>query len=593
MNREDWKRVYEPQGDALDIRVRNTLASLEDAPARRMVPRRMLALALAAALMLMSAAAIAAGLLRSQRYDAKMFAARALEEKYGFTLEMEPFFEIDVTEENGVSTVTYTPFKDLGNDSDRLGTYTVVIAGGQAEASWSFDSEDVPEGMDSPIWSTAQLAEGIGRRHAGEEWHEITATAEPMPDMLSEDDAVMLARKAIATTYGEGALTDEYDDIKCMVYAWPVYDMQPRARVRFYRVSQERGASFSLELDGVSGELLSISWYIAPEERTLPEGDLTGYDRAVKEFIRDGALELLDDTGRYALAQRIRAAGLDELLDEDYADPALAAIGREQATGIALTALSEKYGLTDAHRTLFAERVALVSEGGAAVFKLTLTPDLTGYDGSYRREVPDGDYSDREVAFGDYADSMGVYEVAVDAVTADVSRVSWSLDGVEIGDIAENAWGLAPAYDADCLLRLGELLAARKAIEQPYEDREVDWLWCYTLEDEAAVDALMVGAGFSSVLYNHVMPAEGEKTAEEAIAAAKETLVADWGVSAADFNAARDAGEVETECRRKDGKTVWSVWIGLGQDGIYIVDVNAADGAIEDVIYDSGVIGNG
>ena len=101
VNREDWKRVYEPRGDALDIRVKNALASLEDAPARRMTPRRVLALALAAALMLASAVAIAAGLLRSQRYDAKLLAAKALEEKYGFMREMEPFFEIDVIQEDG------------------------------------------------------------------------------------------------------------------------------------------------------------------------------------------------------------------------------------------------------------------------------------------------------------------------------------------------------------------------------------------------------------------------------------------------------------------------------------------------------------
>ena len=591
MKREDWQRVYQPRGDALDIRVRNTLASLEEKPVRRFAPRRALALALAFALLLTSAVALAAGLIRSQRYDARLLAAKALNETYGFTHEMETFFKIDVVEENGASTVTYAPNEDVGDYASRLGTYTVVITGGQAEASWSFDGEDVPEGMDSPIWSTAQLAEGIERRRGGEEWFEITATAEPVADMLSEEEAIALAREAVAATYGEGALTDEYDDIHCDVYAWPVYDMQPRADVRFYRSAQDGWGSFRLTLDGATGELLSSSWYIAPEERTLPEGDLTGYDRAVKEFIRDGALELLDDAGRYALAQRIRAAGLEELLDEDYADPALALIGREQAAQTACAALSEKYCLTDVHRALFVEHIALVDEDGAAVFKLTLTPDLTGYDDSYKREVPDGDYSDVEKAYGKYADSMGVYEVAVDAATGGVTRVSWSLDGVETGDIAENAWGLSPAYDAACLTRLGELLEARKAIKQRYDEDYENWLWNYAPEDEAALDALMVAAGFSAVRYNHVMPAEGEWTQEQAIAAAKEALAADWNVNAADFEAARADGSVEAECTRQDGKTVWSVWIG--HEGTYIVDVNAADGVIENVIYDSAVAGNG
>ena len=135
MKKAEWQAVYAPQGDALERRVRTTLDGLADRP-KRAYPRQ------------------------------------ALEEKYGFTTDIESFFTCTAEEKDGQTVVTYRANKDVGDFAWKLGDYTVTIRNGQAEASWSNDGDD----FSSDVWNTALLARGIARRKAGEEWYEITGT---------------------------------------------------------------------------------------------------------------------------------------------------------------------------------------------------------------------------------------------------------------------------------------------------------------------------------------------------------------------------------------------------------------------------------
>ena len=106
MKKAEWQAVYAPQGDALERRVRTTLDGLADRP-ERAYPRRAVFVAAALVLALIAAAAVAAGLTRSARYDAKRLAYQALEEKYGFTTDMESFFTCTAEEKDGQTVVTY------------------------------------------------------------------------------------------------------------------------------------------------------------------------------------------------------------------------------------------------------------------------------------------------------------------------------------------------------------------------------------------------------------------------------------------------------------------------------------------------------
>ena len=583
MNRQDWQRVYKPKGDALDIRVRNTLAALDDAPARRVAPRRALALALAAVLVLASTAAVAAGLLRSQAYNAKRAASQALEEVYGITREMESLFAVSVRETEEGSVVTYAPHLH----EEQIGVYTVALCDGQATAAWSYDGETVTEGFASPVWGAAQLAEAVSRRGSGEEWYQILATTAPAQATVTREEALTLARQAIEDKYGENAL-EGYDEESAWLYEPAFRDFALSYDVGFQRVEDdERIGSFSVGIDAQSGEPYLVSWHGDPRYAILPQGDLSAYADAAAEFVRREGFEPLSAQEAFIAAQRYRDAGLEDLLEEDYADPSLAVSDKEAALATARTSLAERYGLTRALCELFTERTVLVSEEGRVVYKLTLTPGSDTFDAreSVSFDGPDG--TPQEAAF---ADRIGVYTATVDAVTGEVARTQWTHDG-ETADVPAQVWGRSPIYDAACLAQLCELLQAREAIRAHYG--AIPERYPAFIEEEAALDALMVEAGFSAANYRCAAPAQGEITYEQMLSCAKEALIADEGLSEADFDAALAAEEnIDVNCYRMGGKTLWELRFWCN-GGTYAVVINAADGAIEDVIFDNGAGGNG
>lgn len=230
MKKAEWQAVYAPRGDMLEKRVRQTLMQLEDKPTHAR-PKRMVWLAAALVLMLAAAVAVAAGLTRSAKYDAKLLAHQALEEKYGFTRDMDSFFRCTVEEKAGETVVTYSADEDVGDFAWKLGDYIVTIRDGKAEASWSNDGEAVGGDFSSDVWDTALLARGIERRKAGEEWYEITgetletgeslsgaekttpevsaageSAVQPGEGMLAEQEALDLARQALE---GDGGISAE------------------------------------------------------------------------------------------------------------------------------------------------------------------------------------------------------------------------------------------------------------------------------------------------------------------------------------------------------------------------------------------------
>lgn len=230
MKKAEWRAVYAPRGDMLEERVRQTLMQLEDKPTHAR-PKRMVWLAAALILVLAAAVAVAAGLTRSAKYDAKLLAHQALEEKYGFTRDMDSFFRCTVEEADGQTVVTYRADEDVGDFAWKLGDYIVTIRDGKAEASWSNDGEAVGGDFSSDVWDTALLARGIERRKAGEEWYEITgetletgeslsgaekttpevsaageSAVQPGEGMLAEQEALDLARQALE---GDGGISAE------------------------------------------------------------------------------------------------------------------------------------------------------------------------------------------------------------------------------------------------------------------------------------------------------------------------------------------------------------------------------------------------
>ena len=97
-------------------------------------------LVFALVLVLLAAAALAAGLLLSPRVSAARTADLALKEQFGVTEEMQTFFtRNEAGQPDGSVIVTYT---GAGSLEYVLGTYTAVVKNNKAEITWSREGTD-------------------------------------------------------------------------------------------------------------------------------------------------------------------------------------------------------------------------------------------------------------------------------------------------------------------------------------------------------------------------------------------------------------------------------------------------------------------
>ena len=573
MKQEIWQKVYVPQEQALSRRVQSTKNGLEEKRRGHVTPRTLAVLA-AAAVVLISSVALAAGIIRSHRYDAKRLAQQALSDTYGLTREMDAFFAWETTENGDETVVTLTP---VDGYMDRLGVYTVTIRGGEATARWSNDGKAA-----DGAWDAQQLSAGIERRAAGEAWNEILAPEEDDGEMTDER-AVAIARDAVARKYGPEAMPE---DVTPQVESFYMAD-EGRTRYMVHFCTGDQSAEtnwYRVDVWADDASVSSCTCLLPENMRTLPAGDLSAYALAVREYVDSGALAALPEAERYAAAERIRAAGLGDMLTADYADPASVPVTREAALTAGLDALEARYGLDANVRTLFAQDAALVTQDGVTVWTLTLAPSIDPMEDGVLLDGKDG-----ELAFATHSERMGTYEATVDTGSGQVLRTGWTLDGANRQETVRDTWGALEVYDAQALEYLKELLAQRAAVYAGYNEETV---WNLSPEDSAALDGLMRANGFSAAHYNSVLPEVGELTKEQAVERAKEALIADAGMTEDVLNGAQDR---MLRCYREDGRTLWNVTFYLGGEkpGVYYVEINAASGAIEDVIVDAGLAGNG
>lgn len=278
--------------------------------------KKTMALALAAVLLLAAAAALAAGLIFSDRVDAQTAARQALAGQYGFTPAMEAFFVCEVSEDG--RTVVFTPAADTGAGTEKkLGVYTVTIGrGGRATASWSHDGEDIGADTLSPIWDTRLLAMALERKTAGEEWIDIVLGAEQTAVNVTPEEAIRIARRAATEKFC-------VDDLKILedwgahLYYRGVEKAEKDGKgAKCYQVrftnGDEHGTEYSVSLYANSGEVF--------ECRKLEEARGEAYDADVSWHAAPGS-------------EQARA---------------LAQITPEQAAQLAKDAAAEVYGLSPA-----------------------------------------------------------------------------------------------------------------------------------------------------------------------------------------------------------------------------------------------------
>ena len=336
MKQADWQKVYAPDEAMLECRVKNTLAALSQEPERSMSMKRVFAVALVAVLALISVVALAAGLVFSEKADVVAVARQALREQYGFTPEMETFFRTDVQEDG--KTVVFTGF-DTGFD-ERIGVYTVMVDGGDAAASWSYDGEVIGEDTTSAIWDTALLAKAMARKAAGETWAEIEYPPEVLVENISEAEAVAIARQTIEAQYGAGAL-EGFDELEAHIfYGDAEAALAAGHGIKRYLVRLMNGENpelyecYQVKLYADDGEVIEhkyTSETLVPVED--PEGELsplpeeedasTREAKARAKFAPDEAIAMAKDAAASAYgltqAQREKLDWVEEHANEMYA----------------------------------------------------------------------------------------------------------------------------------------------------------------------------------------------------------------------------------------------------------------------------------
>ncbi|MBR4332505.1 MAG: hypothetical protein IKP72_07515 [Clostridia bacterium] len=115
-------------------------------------------LVLAIVLMLLTATALAAGIIFAKRVPATEIADQALLKTYGITAQMQAMFMRKIAVgEGGTIVVTYEGREHLAYV---LGKYTVIVDGQTVKnICWSHDGEDTSGGLEASAWGKDQLDE--------------------------------------------------------------------------------------------------------------------------------------------------------------------------------------------------------------------------------------------------------------------------------------------------------------------------------------------------------------------------------------------------------------------------------------------------
>lgn len=179
-------------------------------------------LALAIVLVILTATAFAAYmLLWSPQADAQSRARQALSDAYGLTPETIGCFIADARQNGDTWTITFT---GEGFNPGLLGTYTVVLTGDSATASWSHDDVDKALWQSgdllAPVWGQPQIVKALHDTHAANAAQaellkdtpvDITPRETPPggPESFAEGRAWWNGEWIQISTPGDGDLTEE------------------------------------------------------------------------------------------------------------------------------------------------------------------------------------------------------------------------------------------------------------------------------------------------------------------------------------------------------------------------------------------------
>lgn len=521
---------------------KRVLANLQEsaAPIRR-VPKMRLALVLTIILTLLLATALAIGLSYSRDFQNRKQARDAVKEAYGLSEDVFAIFDERVTQKGDTRTYTYA-YAGV----DDIGVFTAVQKSGEIISISKEGGGD-----------TEALVKQVLERSRS--FHAYTATEND----LTEAEAIALATAAIEKKYG--LPTEAFEAMDAYT---KLVDFPDEWGTHYFIDLTIKGydASFPVRVATPSGEILTCRWFT--DNPVLPEGDLTPYAEAVKEYLESNAFQTLSADEKASLAERINTAGLTHLLGEQvYLAATTSDIPEARAIELATAAMLETPGFTNETLTLFLPAALLKETDGVRLWEVRYDPHIAA-----------NDYMDSEII-----DKLGIYTVTLDAKSGAANPLLWNFEPQRSNTVyTKNTWGQADVYDASMLPWVKELLDASH-LYWANEARD--------FKEHAAMDALYRENGFSRERYNQGLPNAEEVQWEPAVQLAHEALQAEYGVSLADIQ----AGETDSYFYLHSPKRhEWFFWVFPAErtmDESYWVTMDAKDGTILNMGHDVG--GNG
>lgn len=563
------------------------------------VPKRTLVLAIILMTIIIGTA-LALGITFSIQYQIQRQAAEAVKSTYDLTDEMLDLFTY---KRENTKNGWIASFEANAIHQKELGFYTVEKeADGMLSVTWSHDNADqelVASGeLTSPAWGAKQLARIIPfyRQHMDRwknvqnmddltleekaaldapllEVQEIGLLINIMPekDDIPVETAKEIARNAIMEKYG---VSEEVLVTKNISVSFYLYGGTDRREYWISMDDPDLDDSYVVYVSSPDGHATYCRWMVSEENRTLPEGDLRLYTEAAREYVTTGAFDLLDAAGKAEAAARYEAAGLGDLLPEEYILPKHTALSEKDAIEKATEAVQTTFGLQGNWQFLFQVRSAMIKEQDRSLWQITWQPYNMG----------NWHWTD--------VDKLGEYKVTLSVETSEILSCEWSLKDVDAGNYTEETWGQAQAYSADMLPWVLNLLEQAQQILEKYPgSTNLDEM---SPEDRAAYDALFRNAGYDLAFYPNTLPNEKDISQEDAAALALEAIQTVYQVDGSSLVRGETFHEGFYLWGTDEGKTirVWMIYYWNDPDA-YTVAVNAENGEIEQIWHDDLSVGNG
>ncbi len=595
LNAAFFEKNMPPATQAFERDTAALLQALANSMEEKPMKKKWLTAAVVTALLvaLLAATALAIGLLQSARYSALKRARDTLMEKYGLSQSALAAFEEAAEEDGDALLVTYEPIKF---ETEAMGRYSAKVTGDKAEVTWTHDGTDpsVYESgaLDAPVWGTKQIEATLEI-----EWEytaalrELTkiedsdARIEKIRELQANAPAVLglVIPQASVTVPTEKAVEIAREDVT-RVFGIPKEEVDAlHVTTELFQNQNEQSptytvfltydkvilgvpmSGFMVRVDGLTGEATWNFWMIEPEDRTLPDGPLDSYEKAVQKFIEEGAFDLCDPAKKADIGTRIIQAGFGDLLPHaDYAVPPKDGVSEAEAVAAANRHMAEHFGVTETSLAFFKTSVSFIA-GERPHWAINYIAD-------------DGE------DFMMYYDKFGEYSVHVDGKTAEIIESAWSFaDALGGKAYAESSWGQAPAYDGRMLTWLSDLLAAEAALYAKYDE---EWKLHWNVEDSGVRSALFRDAGFDPAMYPYHVPGPDDMPQAEAETYARQLLKDEYGLTDQRLD---NPGDLLVSFRVRDPeKLVWNFRYTLTDDGredCYTVEFDAKTREVTQMSY--------